>query len=98
MVLVGIFSERDYARKVVLQGKASMTTLVAEVMTAAISSVRPDQTVEDCMTLMTNARIRHLPVMQSGKVLDVISIGDVVKHVIGQQRFEIEQLEHYVRG
>lgn len=97
-MLVGIFSERDYARKVVLAGKASKTTPISEVMTTDIVSVRPDQSVEDCMALMTRERIRHLPVMQAGKCLGVISIGDVVKDVISEQQFTIQQLEQYVRG
>jgi len=96
--LSGIFSERDYARKVILQGKASKDTAVAEIMTHKVVCVRPEQSVEECMALMTDKRIRHLPVLQEKKVIGVISIGDVVKEVISEQRFMIEQLEHYIHS
>ena len=96
--LAGIFSERDYARKVILHGKASKDTLVSEIMTHKVVCVCPEQSVEDCMTLMTDKRIRHLPVLQDKKVIGVISIGDVVKEVISEQRFVIEQLEHYIHS
>jgi CBS domain-containing protein len=96
--LMGIFSERDYARKVILQGKTSKDTAVADIMTHKVVCVRPEQTVEECMALMTDKRIRHLPVLQDKKVIGVISIGDVVKEVISEQRFMIEQLEHYIHN
>ena len=96
--LAGIFSERDYARKVILHGKASKDTAVHEIMTHKVVCVRPDQSVEECMALMTDKRIRHLPVLQDKKVIGVISIGDVVKEVISEQRLMIEQLEHYIHS
>jgi len=96
--LAGIFSERDYARKVILHGKASKDTSVHEIMTHKVVCVRPEQSVEECMALMTDKRIRHLPVLQDKKVIGVISIGDVVKEVISEQRLMIEQLEHYIHS
>jgi CBS domain-containing protein len=94
--LVGIFSERDYARKVILKGKTSRETPVAEIMTCDLVSVRPDQTIDDCMTLMTERRVRHLPVLSHDELIGVISIGDVVKAIISEQEFVIEQLQSYI--
>lgn len=96
--VVGIVSERDYARKVALQGKSSLTTPVREIMTEKVVYIRPEQTVNDCMALMTNKRVRHLPVMEGDRLAGVISIGDVVKAVISEQEFIISQLENYITG
>lgn len=96
--LVGIISERDYARKVILKGKSSMTTPVKEIMTTKVYCVRPEQTIQECMALMTEKRIRHLPVLEEGQLAGVISIGDVVKAIISNQEFIIEQLENYIAG
>jgi CBS domain-containing protein len=96
--LVGILSERDYARKVILQGKASKSTPVREIMTEQVLYVRPDQSIEDCMALMTGKRVRHLPVLKGERVTGVISIGDVVKAIISEQAFMIEQLQNYITG
>jgi CBS domain-containing protein len=96
--LAGIFSERDYARKVALQGKTSRETPVREVMTEKVVCVRPDQSIEDCMALMTGKRIRHLPVLENNRLVGVISIGDVVKAIISEHEFIIEQLENYIVG
>ena len=96
--LAGIFSERDYARKVILQGKSSKDTLVREIMTPVLASIRPGDSVEKCMALMTDQRIRHLPVIEEETLVGVISIGDVVKAVISEQKFVIRQLEQYITG
>ena len=96
--LVGIFSERDYARKVILRGKASTDTPVGVVMTSRVVYVRPDQTTEECMALMTDKHVRHLPVIEEGRLRGVISIGDVVKAIVADQRFTIQQLENYITG
>ncbi len=94
--LVGIFSERDYARKIILQGKASRDTPVREAMTSRVYAVRPDQHVDVCMALMTDKRIRHLPVMRDEGVVGVVSIGDVVKAIISEQANTIQHLEDYI--
>jgi len=94
--LVGIISERDYARKVILQGRTSRDTRVAEIMTAAVIATRLEQNVEECMATMTAKRIRHLPVVENDQVLGMISIGDLVKSIIDEQQFMIEQLENYI--
>ncbi|MBV6811201.1 CBS domain-containing protein [Xanthomonas campestris pv. pennamericanum] len=94
--LVGIVSERDYARKVVLRDCASSTTSVAEIMSAEVVTVTPSDTVERCMQLMTDGRFRHLPVVENGRVQGVISIGDLVKAVIEAQRQDIDQLQRYI--
>lgn len=94
--LAGILSERDYARQVILKGKASRDTPVRDIMTTAVVSVSPERTIDDCMALMTERRIRHLPVLQSDVLLGVLSIGDVVKAVISEKEFHIEQLESYI--
>lgn len=96
--VVGVFSERDYARKIILKGKASKDTLVREIMNTELVWVRPDQTIEVCMNLMTDKRIRHLAVLDEGRLVGVISIGDVVKAIISEQDFTIQQLEHYITG
>ena len=96
--LVGVFSERDYARKVILKGKSSKDTPVREIMSSHVLYVRPEQTIEDCMALMTDKHVRHLPVLDQGKLIGVISIGDVVKALIDEQQFIIEQLQNYITG
>lgn len=96
--LVGILSERDYARRVIYKGKLPEDTPVYEIMTEKVLWVRPDQTVEECMALMTDKRVRHLPVFEGDQLIGVISIGDVVKAIISEQEFMIEQLEHYITG
>lgn len=95
-MLVGILSERDYARKVVLLGKTSRDTIVREIMTERVVCVRPTHMLDECMALMTDKRVRHLPVLDGNQVTGVISIGDVVKEMIAEQKFIIEQLEHYI--
>ena len=94
--VVGVLSERDYARKVILQDRASKTPLVSEIMTTRVITGRPNQTVHDCMSLMTEKRIRHLPIMDGEHLQGVISIGDLVKAIIADQQFVISQLETYI--
>ena len=94
----GIITERDYARKIVLMGRSSKETPVRDIMTAPVMYVRPDQTNEECMALMTDNRVRHLPVIDNGKLIGLISIGDLVKDIISEQKFIIDQLEHYISG
>jgi len=94
--LQGIFTERDYARKVILQGKASKTTSMVEVMTANVITVSPSEPVEKCMAIMTDKHIRHLPVEENGKIVGFISIGDLVRHVIEDQKSTIEHLQSYI--
>ena len=96
--LAGIVSERDYARKVVLQGKASMKTPVREIMTAELFTVDPQNTIEEAMALMTEKRIRHLPIVEGTVLVGIISIGDLVKSIIANQAFMINQLENYIAG
>jgi len=96
--MVGIVSERDYARKVILQRKSSHETTVREIMTSPVFTVRPDQYIEDCMEIMTARRIRHLPVLRDEELLGVISIGDVVKALLAEREIRIEQLENYITG
>jgi CBS domain-containing protein len=94
--LAGIISERDYARKVILHGKSSHDIAVREIMTGKVVTIQPDQTVDQCMALMTNKRIRHLPVIEGDKLVGLVSIGDLVKEVIAEQEQTIKQLESYI--
>ncbi|MGD2138853.1 MAG: CBS domain-containing protein [Burkholderiales bacterium] len=94
--LIGIFSERDYARKIILFGKSSKDTPVSAIMTQKVVCVRPEQTAEECMALMTQKRVRHLPVLSEKKVIGIISIGDVVRAMLTDQQRTIEQLEQYI--
>jgi CBS domain-containing protein len=96
--LAGIMSERDYARKVILHGKSSHDMLVREIMSEKVVTVQPEQTVEDCMALMTGKRIRHLPVVNGDKIIGLLSIGDLVKEVIAEQEQTIKQLESYIHS
>jgi CBS domain-containing protein len=96
--LIGIISERDYARKVILQGKSSKDTLVSEIMTRDVVYVEPDNRVAECMALMTAKRVRHLPVLVEGKLVGMISVGDLVKSIISEQSTAIDHLERYIRG
>ena len=96
--LVGIISERDYARKIVLLGRTSLDTKVAEIMSAKVICATPEQTVQECMAMMSAKAIRHLPVLDHKKVVGMVSIGDLVKAIISEQKFTIEQLENYIAG
>ena len=95
---VGIFTERDYARNVYLKGKSSLDTAVRDVMVAPVICVKPDQTVDECMALMTAKRFRHLPIMDGDELVGMVSIGDLVKSVIAEQQFTIEQMEQYIHS
>ncbi len=96
--LKGIVTERDYARKVIIKGRSSETTNVSEIMTTGVYTASSDETVNHCMTLMTRRKIRHLPVVDEGAVVGIISIGDLVEAIIRDQKEEIEHLEHYISG
>jgi CBS domain-containing protein len=96
--LIGIVTERHYSRNVILKGKRSPTTLVKDIMDANVIHVRPEQTVELCMALMTEKRVRHLPVLEGNKVIGIVSIGDLLKSIISKQKFVIDELEHYIHG
>ena len=96
--VVGIFSERDYARKVILKGRSSKATSIRDLMSTTVSYVSPDDTMENCMALMTEQRHRHLPVLEDGKLVGIISIGDVVKAVISDRELKIRELERYITG
>jgi CBS domain-containing protein len=96
--LVGIISERDYARKVALKGRTSPATFVREIMSTSVICASLDQKVEECLALMTAKAVRHLPVLEHKNVVGIVSIGDLVKSIIGDQKFTIDQLEHYIQG
>lgn len=96
--LVGIISERLYAREVILKGRTSQGTLVRDIMSTRVLYARPEQSVQECMAVMTAKGVRHLPVLQDGELIGIVSIGDMVKSVIGDQAFAIEQYEHYIHG
>lgn len=96
--VVGMITERDYARTIVLMMRSSKTTAVRDIMTTPVMYVLPDQTSEECMALMTEHRLRHFPVIDKGKLLGLISIGDLIKDVVSEQKFIIQQLEHYITG
>lgn len=96
--LAGIISERDYARKVILMGRSSSDTPVSQIMTASVTTVRPNQSAQECMSLMTNGHFRHLPVVEGERVIGMLSIGDLVRAVLEEQQQTIEQLEHYIRS
>lgn len=96
--LVGIVTERDYARKVILKGRASDSTPVSEIMTSTVLTTRPDATVDSCMQLMSDRKFRHLPVVDGEQVVGVLSIVDLIREIVDDQRYQIEQLEHYISG
>ncbi|MEI6000042.1 CBS domain-containing protein [Paraburkholderia bengalensis] len=96
--IAGIVTERDYARKIVLMDRSSKTTPVRDIMSTAVRFVRPEQTTDECMALMTERRMRHLPVLENDQLIGMVSIGDLVKNIIAEQQFTIQQLEHYIHG
>ena len=96
--VVGIFSERDYARKVILKGKSSKTTPVSELMTKKVLYIDPGTSVKDCMVLMTEKNIRHLPVIENNQLVGIVTVGDVLKQLIEDQKFEIQELERYIHA
>jgi CBS domain-containing protein len=96
--LAGIFSERDYARKVILKGKASKETLVEELMTRDVYSISPDKTIEECMALMSTTHCRHMPVLEDNQLIGILSIGDIVNAIIAKQHVKIRDLENYIKG
>ena len=96
--LVGVITERHYAREIALKGKTSQETLVRDIMSTKVFCTRPDQSVQECMAVMTARAVRHLPVLEHGQLVGIVSIGDMVNSVIGDQKFIIEQLEHYIHG
>lgn len=95
---VGIFSERDYARNVILKGKSSPTTPIRDIMTSHVICAYPEQTVEECMAIMSDKHVRHLPVLDGERLIGIVSIGDLVQSIIADQKFTIAQLEHYIRS
>ena len=96
--LVGVITERHYAREIVLKGRTSLGTLVRDIMSTKVIYARPDQSVEECMAVMTARAVRHLPVLEGARIVGIVSIGDMVKSVIDDQKFIIEQLEHFIHG
>ena len=96
--LVGLITERHYAREIILKGRTSQKTLVRDIMTTKVTFARPDQSVDECMALMTARTVRHLPVLDSGRLIGVVSIGDMVNSIIHDQQFMIEELEHFIHG
>jgi CBS domain-containing protein len=96
--LIGMFSERDYTRKIILKGRSSKDTKVGEIVSAPVQTVTPEDTVEDCMRLMTEHRIRHLPILRGGKIAGIVSIGDLVNWIISTQKVALEQMESYLSG
>ena len=96
--IVGIITERDYARNVVLKGRSSPATRVGDIMVSRVMYAKPDQSVEECMAIMTDKKVRHLPVIEQEKLVGMVSIGDLVKSVLSDQKFIIDQLEHFIRG
>ena len=96
--LVGVFTERDYARKIILKGRTSLDTSVSEIMSDELITVHPEESIAECMVLMSDKRVRHLPVVQNGKLIGIISIGDVVKYIIEEQEVVIEHFKMYISG